>query len=270
MGKRSCAAEDEKQGYMNELVSIVMPVYQAEEYLEETIRSVQGQTYDNWELIAVDDDSADGSFRLLASMAQKDGRIRPIRQEGNGGAARARNTGTRLARGRYLAFLDADDLWRPRKLEQELAFLTEKQKECGEAGFAFTSYEFGDSQARGNGKIVHVPERLMYRQALSRTVIFTSTVLFDLTKIDRGLALMPEVKSEDTATRWRILREGYTAWGLDENLVIYRRPAQSLSSNKLEAVRRIWNLYRRQEGLSLVKSAWYFCFWAYRAVARRL
>ena len=77
---------------MNELVSIVMPVYQAEEYLEETIRSVQGQTYDNWELIAVDDDSADGSFRLLASMAQKDGRIRPIRQEGNGGAARARSS----------------------------------------------------------------------------------------------------------------------------------------------------------------------------------
>lgn len=254
---------------MNELVSIVMPVYQAEEYLEETIRSVQEQTYDNWELIAVDDHSADGSFQLLASMAQKDGRIRPVRLERNGGAARARNAGTKLARGRYLAFLDADDLWRPRKLELELDFLTEKQKECGEAGFVFTSYEFGDSQARGNGKIVHAPEQLTYRQALSRTVIFTSTVLFDLTKIDRELALMPEVKSEDTATWWRILREGHTAWGLDENLAIYRRPARSLSSNKLEALRRIWNLYRR-EGLSLVKSAWYFCFWACRAAARRL
>ncbi len=255
---------------MSELVSIVMPVYQAEEYLEETIRSVQEQTYENWELIAVDDHSADGSFQLLASLAQKDSRIRPIRQERNGGAARARNTGTRLAEGRYLAFLDADDLWAPRKLELELAFLAQKQRECREAAFVFTSYEFGDSQGRGNGKVVRVPGRLTYREALTRTVIFTSTVLFDLTKLDRELVLMPEVKSEDTATWWRILRAGHAAWGLDENLAVYRRPARSLSSNKLEAMRRIWNLYRRQEGLSAAKSAWYFCFWAYRAAARRL
>ena len=81
---------------------------------------------------------------------------------------------------------------------------------------------------------------------------------------------MPNVKSEDTATWWKILRSGYTAYGLDENLAVYRRPANSLSSNKVEAVKRIWNLYRNQEKLSLAESAWHFCFWAWRAVARRV
>lgn len=131
-------------------------------------------------------------------------------------------------------------------------------------------YEFGDSEGVGNGKVVHVPETLTYKKALSRTVIFTTTVLFDLEKISKDLVSMPRVKSEDTATWWRILRNGYTAYGLDENLAVYRRPASSLSSNKLEAIRRIWHLYRKQEKLSLPVSAWHFCFWAWRAVARRV
>lgn len=250
---------------MNELISIVMPVYNAASYLEETIHTVQAQTCENWELIAVDDCSGDNSFAILAAMAAEDPRIRPVRQPQNGGAARARNTGIAHARGRYLAFLDSDDLWAADKLKKELAFLREKQ-----AAFVFTAYEFGDSEGRGNGKIVHVPAQLTYREALSRTVIFTTTVMFDLNRIDRSLVCMPEVKSEDTATWWKILRAGYTAWGLDENLAVYRRPAKSLSSNKLEAIRRIWNLYRRQEKLSVVRSAYHLFFWAYRAAARRL
>ena len=111
---------------------------------------------------------------------------------------------------------------------------------------------------------------LSYKEALSRTIIFTTTVMFDLEKIDRSLIFMPDVKSEDTATWWRILRAGYTAYGLNENLAVYRRPKNSLSSNKLEAVRRIWNLYRKQEGLSAPVSAYYLFFWALRATVRRL
>lgn len=249
---------------MNELISIVMPVYNARAYLERTISALLLQTHTCWELIAVDDCSADGSYEFLCEWAKKEPRIRPVRQESNQGAARARNRGVGLARGRYLAYLDADDIWAGTKLERELAFLKEKQ-----AAFAFTAYEFGDEQGRGTGRIVHVPETLTYRKALSRTVIFTSTVLFDLDRIDRALVLMPDVKSEDTACWWQILRAGYTACGLDENLAIYRRPARSLSSNKLEAIRRIWNLYRRQERLSLAHSAWCLIFWAFRATARR-
>ncbi len=250
---------------MNELISIVMPVYNASAWLEETVESVQKQTYENWELIAVDDCSPDESFRMLERMAQKDARIRPIRREENGGAARTRNTGMDAARGQYLAFLDSDDLWDAKKLEKELAFLKERQ-----AAFAFTAYEFGDENGRGNGRIVHVPPTLDYRHALSRTIIFTTTVMFDLQRIDRELIRMPDVKSEDTATWWKILRSGYTAHGLNENLAIYRRPKGSLSSNKMEAVCRIWNLYRNQEKLSVPVSAWHLFFWAWRAAARRI
>lgn len=247
-------------------VSIVVPVYNAAAYLEKTAEMVRRQTYADWELIFVDDHSTDGSRLILEKLVSQDDRIVLMGQEaGVKGPACARNLGTRHAAGRYLAFLDADDIWREDKLEKELAFMEEK-----DAAFVFTAYEFGDENAVGTGKVVHVPERLTYKKALSRTVIFTSTVLFDLNKIARELLYMPDVKSEDTAAWWQILRAGYTAYGLDDNLVIYRRPKKSLSSNKAAALSRIWNLYRKQEKLPVLKSAWYFCFWALRATLRRL
>ena len=158
---------------MSERISIVMPVFNAAAWLKQTVASVQEQTHEDWELIAVDDCSSDGSFSMLQEMAEKDGRIRPVRLAENIGAARTRNEGIRLAQGRYLAFLDSDDLWKKTKLEKELAFLNERQ-----AAFAFTAYEFGDENGNGNGKIVRVPQTLSYREALSRTVIFTTTVMF--------------------------------------------------------------------------------------------
>ena len=151
------------------------------------------------------------------------------------------------------------------KLEKELAFLKEK-----EAAFVCTAYEFGDERALGTGKIVHVPEILTYKKALSRTVIFTTTVMLDTAKTGKELIHMPVVKSEDTALWWKLLKNGFDAYGLDEVLAIYRRPVRSLSSNKLEAVRRIWYLYRVQEGLSFWHSAYHFVFWAYRAARRRM
>ena len=250
-----------------EMISIVVPVYQAADYITRTLAMVRAQTYTNWELILVEDASKDGSAAVIEEYLRVNGdpRIRLIRQKENGGAAQARNAGVNVAGGRYLAYLDADDVWFPDKLSRELAFLKEKQ-----AGFVFTAYEFGDADAKGTGKIVHVPATLCYRQALSRTVIFTSTVLFDLERIPKELVTMPEVKSEDTAAWWRILKQGHTAYGMDEVTTIYRRPARSLSSNKWEAVKRIWSLYRNREGLSVLSSARYFCGWAVRATLRRI
>ena len=294
---------------MKELVSIIVPVYRAAAYIAETIAMVEAQTWQDWELILVDDCSPDNSAEVIRNTLQKqagwdnaarqscegvqaevlmdaDGQaevltaagvrtemftgaggqpVMLLQKQKNEGAARARNTGLDMAQGRYIAFLDADDVWYPEKLEREMRFMRQK-----EAGFVFTAYEFGDSQARPTGRVVHVPERLTYRQALSRTVIFTTTVLFDRKRIPDRLLRMPAVASEDTATWWQILREGYTAWGLNEVLAVYRRPAKSLSSNKAEAVRRIWNLYRRQEKLSVAASAGYFIMWAYRATKRRI
>lgn len=249
------------------MISIVVPVYNAESYIKKTIEMVRIQTYTDWELILVDDASTDKSVKVIEEelALQPDERIRLVKKEKNAGAANARNAGVDLAAGRYLAYLDADDVWMADKLEKELQFMQDR-----EVGFVFTGYEFGDEEANGTGKIVHVPEQLTYRQALSRTVIFTTTVLFDTEVIPKELIRMPDVKSEDTATWWQILRSGYTAYGMDEVTAIYRRPASSLSSNKFEAMKRIWNLYRRVEKLGFFVSCYYFCFWAIRATLRRI
>lgn len=252
---------------MSELVSVIVPVYNAEKFIREAMDSVRAQTYENWELLLVEDGSNDGSVDVITGYIAEtqETRIRLIRQPSNQGAARARNRGVREAAGRYIAYLDADDLWVPEKLEHELRFVEEK-----DAAFAFTGYEFADERGVGLGKIVRVPETLVYRQALSNTTIFTTTVMFDTAKISKELLEMPEIKSEDTALWWRILKDGYTAYGLDENLARYRRAGRTLSSNKLKAIRRIWNLYRKAEGLNLARSIWHFCFWAVRAVWRRV
>ncbi|MDR0220626.1 MAG: glycosyltransferase [Lachnospiraceae bacterium] len=252
------------------MVSIVIPVYNAEKYIAETIKSVLAQTYTDWELILVDDGSADESVARIAEVLlvvpdKVRGRIQVIRKEKNEGAAAARNAGLYLAKGRYLAFLDGDDLWLPDKLAKQLAFM-----EKTGAAFSFTGYEFGDENAAPSGKVVHVPPTLDYRGALSRTVISTITVLFDVSVLGKELLEMPSIKSEDTATWWRILRNGHTAHGLDEVTAIYRRYPRSLSADKLEAVRRIWRLYRHQEGLGLCYSLWNLAFWAVRATLRRI
>lgn len=250
-----------------ELVSIIVPVYNVEKYIVETMECVRRQTYPHWELLLVEDGSRDNTVAIIKDYLNKtqDKRIRLISQPSNMGAARARNRGLAESCGRYIAYLDADDLWEPQKLERELAFMAETG-----AVFAFTGYEFADENGRGLGKVVHVPATLTYKEALKNTTIFTTTVMFDVAGIEKSLLEMPLIKSEDTALWWKVLRNGYVAYGLDENMVKYRRAGKSLSSNKLEAVRRIWKLYRKAEGMSVISSAWHFCFWAVRAVKRRI
>lgn len=250
---------------MDDLISIVVPVYQVETFIAETIESVQKQSYQNWELILVDDCSKDGSCAIIGRMAAEDSRICLIRQERNQGAAAARNCGVRRAKGRYLCFLDSDDLWEPDKLSEELSFMQEKQ-----AGFVFTGYEFADEYGNGLGKIVRVPGEITYSEALKNTTIFTSTVMFDRRKIKDEDIFMPAIASEDTATWWHLLKVYGNAYGLDKNLVKYRRSANTLSSNKIEAIKRIWRLYRRQEKLNVFYSAYCMGFWALRAVLRRV
>ena len=254
------------------MISIIVPVYNAANYIEETIKTVVNQTYQDWELLLVDDCSRDGSAEVIQAAINRyeqegiaKGRIRLILKQQNEGAAKARNTGIREARGRYIAFLDADDLWYPDKLLKELTFMQQK-----EAAFVYCSYQFGDENAVPTGKTARVQRTLTYKEALSRTIIFTSTVLIDTQIVDRELILMPDIPSEDTATWWRILQSGIKAWGLDELLVIYRRPVHSLSANKGKAVKRIWGLYRKQEKMSVIASAACFCMWAVRAVWRRI
>lgn len=253
-----------------ETVSIIVPMHNAAPYIEETIQSVVRQTWDKWELLLVDDCSDDQTVERAGQVREQlpekyREQIRVICLTENIGAAETRNTGLAAAQGRYIAYLDADDFWQPEKLEKQVALMQER-----DAAFSFTGYEFADENGRGLGKVVRVPETISYRQALQNTTIFTSTVMFDTAKIEKESLKMPQIKSEDTALWFRILRTGYTAYGLNENLVMYRRPGKSLSSNKLEALRRIWNLYRKSEQLSLPYSVYNFCLWAIRAVKRRI
>lgn len=251
------------------MISIVTPVYNAINFIDNTIDMVMSQTYTDWEWILVEDGSTDGTREKLVALMNSpdfDGRIKIILfDENENGAAGARNRGLDEVTGRFVAFLDADDVWMPDKLEKQLTFMEQR-----DAAFSFTSYEFGDADAKGTGRYVRVPEVLTYKKALSRTVIFTTTTMFDTEKIDIRLIHMPLVASEDTATWWQILRTGVNAYGLDEVLAIYRRPAQSLSSNKMLAIKRIWFLYRKMEKLNPIVSAFYFCGWAVRATLRRI
>ena len=248
-------------------VSIITPVYNAEKFIEETMDSVRAQTFQDWELLLVEDGCRDNTVPVIQAYLERtaEKRIRLIQMEQNVGAAMARNEGVREARGRYLTYLDSDDLWVPEKLKRQLCFMEETK-----AAFSFTGYEFADENGKGLGKIVRVPQTISYKEALKNTTIFTSTVMFDLEQIPKAELEMPQIKSEDTALWWRVLRGGRLAYGLDENLVKYRRAGKSLSSNKLEAIRRIWNLYRKAEGMSIASSAYHFCFWAVKAVRRRI
>lgn len=276
------------------MISIITPLYKAGRYIEQTVKSVLAQTYTDWEWILVDDHSPDDTVPVLKDCLGKEGlvpepdgltfvlpggenaeqparKVRLILLEENAGAANARNTGLDLAEGRYIAFLDADDVWLPGRLATCMDHMHHICADVDEnCGFVFTAYEFGDEDAKGTGRIVHVPDKLTYDKALSRTVIFTTTTLFDKEKIPEELLHMPNVASEDTATWWQILRAGHAAYGIDEVTAVYRRPAASLSSNKIEAVKRIWNLYRNVEKLSFIKSGISLAGWAYRATVRRI
>ena len=250
------------------LVSVIVPVYNAGKWIEDTILSVKSQTYKDWELILVDDGSTDDSINVIKELLAdgKDERIKLVDAgEENLGAAHARNRGVEMASGRYICYIDADDLWSPDKLEKQLAFMEEN-----DAAFSFTGYEFADESGIGVQKIVGVPKTITYRQALKNTTIFTSTVMFDMDKLDKEDIMMPQVPSEDTATWWKVLKKTGKAYGLDEALTLYRRGTGTLSSNKFSAIKRIWNLYRNVEGLNVIYSAYCFVFWAVRATLRRM
>lgn len=248
------------------LVSIVVPVYNAEKFLADTIGSVQTQTYDNWELLLVDDCSSDKSVGIIEKYQKDDKRIKLISMKHNSGAALSRNAGIDKATGQYLAFLDADDLWAKNKLETQIAFMQKN-----DYAFTYTDYEFADESGISTGKRVVVPSSITYRKALKNHIIWTSTVIVDLMKVSKDIASMPDVRrGQDAATWWKILRHVGSAYGINEVLSFYRRTTASLSANKLKAMKRTWYLFTKVEKLGLVKSAYNFMWYGYNAVKKRV
>lgn len=262
-----------KEESIDNLISIVIPVYNAAPFLARTLQSIELQTYQQWELILVDDASTDESMTVarhwMESFLPENQRTEKIRfffNETNLGAAKTRNRGIKEARGRYLVYLDADDYWDVEKLEKQIQFM--RQKQCA---FSFTGYEFANQSGVRNGKVVHAPKEINYREAIRNTTISTITVMFDRSRIPEELLYMPEeCQREDTATWWRILKQGYTAYGLDEALSVYCRHKGSHSSNKLKAVAGTYQMYRRQEHFHVVKTLYYMTLYIFGAIKRRL
>lgn len=246
-------------------VSVITPCYNAAATIQATIDSVCAQSHRDWEMIIADDGSTDGSRDLISQAAARDSRIRPVFAKSNGGAARARNLALDEARGRYIAFLDSDDCWKPDKLEKQLAFM--KKQGCA---FSFTAYEYVDREGRPFGKVIAAPDQVRYRDMLKNTIVGCLTVMID--REQTGPFHMPDLKSrQDLATWLSLLKRGYVAYGLDENLADYRiSGAGSLSGNKWAAAKKTWHVYRRQERLPLAKSCWYFCHYAANAIRKHI
>ena len=250
---------------MNEpLVSIITPVYNAERFLSDTIKSVQNQTYKNWEILLIDDCSKDNSAQIIKEFQKYDNRIKYIKLKKNSGASVSRNEGIRNAKGRFIAFVDSDDVWKSEKLEIQIKYMLKEN-----LGFTFTSYRYMKENGELTNKIAKAPSKINYNGLLKNTIIGCSTVVIDREIVD--YFEMPLVRrGQDTATWLQILRKEKYAYGIEQDLVNYRLVGESLSSNKIIALKRTWNTYRNVEKLGLLKSSYVFCFYVFNAIKKRI
>jgi len=244
-------------------VSVVTPVWNAAATLAETVASVRAQSRGDWEMLIVDDGSTDGSRALAAALAAAEPRIRTLGWEDRRGPAAARNAGIRAARGRYLSFLDADDLWRPEKLAVQIGYM----EETG-AAFTFAALERIDMEGRVLGRIA-APARVDYARLLRGNVIPCQTAAFDRARY--GAAEMPDLPRRQDYGLWlTLLKDGGAAHGLDEVLASWRMRPGSLSANKLRAAAGTWRVYREVAGLGRGQAAARLAGNLARGVAKRL
>lgn len=248
---------------MEKLVSVITPAYNASEYIGETIKSVLDQSYTNWEMLIVDDCSSDNTREIVRGYLEKDSRIKLIEHSENGGVSAARNTALKEAKGDYVAFLDSDDMWHKEKLLKQLAFMEENQYVL-----TYTGYQKYLSLTKEKGKVIEVPETMTYGQIFYNTAIACLTVMVNKEKA--GDFSMPLINhTEDQCTWQSILKKcGCKAYGLNENLALYRVSSNSLTGNKFNAVKKQWNTYRKYHNLSVVKSGIYFAGYVLNALKK--
>ncbi|MCH5272400.1 MAG: glycosyltransferase family 2 protein [Lachnospiraceae bacterium] len=241
------------------LVSVITPAYNAEKYIADAIESVLRQTYTNWEMIIVDDGSGDTTGEIVKRYTN-DSRIIYHRLEKNSGVAVAMNTAIESAHGSLLAFLDADDLWKPEKLQKHVAFTLKN-----DYAFTFSAYEI--IREKGN-KVVHAPKSQNYSQYMRNTVIGTSAAMLNLDKIGHDFRMVNLRKDLDSMTWAKLLRSGYTAYGLDKSLVYYRKVETSISNDKWKAAVNHWENCRKVEKLPFFKCLFYFIGYCFNALKK--
>ena len=231
------------------LVSVVMPAYNAAAVLGRAVASVQAQTLADWELLIADDGSGDGTGGLARAEAARDPRIRVLPLPENRGAAAARNHALAHARGRYIAFLDADDSWLAQKLERQISWM-----QAGGIAFSYTSYLRGDGK---NWSLRRAPASVTRRQLLRGNVIGCLTAVCDRHMLG-DFTMPPFRRRQDFALWLQLLRRVPRAYGLDQPLACYWREKgrASLSSNILKGARGTLQVYRAQENLAWPLALW--------------
>ncbi|QUM87891.1 glycosyltransferase family 2 protein [Moritella sp. 36] len=243
-------------------VSIITPFYNSKENVLSTIKSVQRQTYTNYEHIIIDDCSPDFDFTFLEHLILDDPRIKLIKRTWNAGPAVTRNRGISEARGKYIAFLDADDLWLEDKLEKQIEFM-----ESEDLSLSYSAYDVIDIDGKSIG-FRDVPSSVSYNDLLKSNKIGCLTAIYNKEKL--GKVYMPNIgKRQDLGLWLKILRNGTVAKGLNISLAQYRVGGLSLSSNKLGVLKYQWRLYREVEKLDFFSSTYYFIHYAINGIMRK-
>lgn len=233
----------------NAKVSIIVPMYNATSTLQETIESVQAQTYSNWELILVDDCSKDNTKSFAEGFAEKDPRIKVFQMQKNGGPGAATKMGFEKSTGGLVAFVDADDLWIPEKLQKQIDFMVQNDFE-----FVCSDYLWVDEQGKSLHKVIKCKGTADYNTILKSCPIGSSTVVITSRQLRR--VEIPTIRKNNDYALWLMLmRYGLKIYGMHEILMKYRIIATSNSFNKRKMIKYFWEVYRKQEGFSVPKSA---------------
>ena len=237
------------------LVSVITPTYNCAKFIVRTLNSVQAQTYQNWEMIIVDDQSQDNTKEIVEEYTKRDSRIKYHLLDFNSGAAVARTTAMKLAKGSYMAFLDSDDVWTPDKLDRQIRWMEEN-------GYAFscTAYEQIDEDDNSLGKIIRTIKKTDYNRLLLDCPVGNSTVIYNVEKMDKFE--VPNIRKRNDDALWlQMLKKEKYIWGMPDILMKYRIRQNSISSNKFKVIKYHWILYREVEHLNVFRSAFHIFWW---------
>lgn len=248
---------------MEPLVSIITPCYNSEGFITETINSVISQDYKQWELIIVDDKSTDETCKIVENFMQLHRNIRLIQLENNGGVANARNVGLKETNGKYIAFLDSDDVWLKEKLSKQVAYMEEKS-----LPMSFCAYNRINEEGDIISKKIEVPFNVNYNQLLSHNVIIFSTSMTLKSAI--GDLKFKKAGHEDWIFWLDLFKKCGAGYGINEPLALYRIRNNSVSSNKLKVIGYTWKILRESEKIGLFKSIYLFSKYAFATVLKRL
>ncbi len=247
-----------------DLVSVIMPSYNSALFIKDSINSVLYQTYTNWELIIVDDFSADDSRLIISDFMKKDKRIKAVLLESNIGSAETRNIALDMAKGKYIAFLDSDDLWTEDKIEEQIKFM-----QCKDIAFSYTSYQPISEDMSKKFSVIKALDIMTYNSYLKNTIIGCLTVIIDKSKT--GNFKMPNIRTSHDMALWLIImKRGFSAYGLNKKLAYYRIVNNSNTSNKFKSVKDVWRVYTKIEKINVFNSFWYFICYITNAIKKRI